>query len=666
METPTTAAGVNASNPISAPEIMLWTARRQRSQELKQIYEGQWIQYWRWYKNYSEPLTDAADWWRSNETIPTVFKVVETILPRILLGMFQSPDWFTVEAKQRRDEQYETMVTQLLRTAMDDMDIFSKMFEAIKYSTIMGHCWGKVIWREEYSDRQVLEPELVTDPETGEETVGVASRVVTEEDYNGVDFEWRPNDRIFPDPTGEGRWYLEEIDATLEELQDIQDQYGIYNKEEFARLKAAIPPSMSRPQGGDSLSDARSGTSAGVSVEYAREPEATEDIPNQIVSPMRDGIGVKLWQCWGWVPQELRNDGSAWRLTVIAEGKYVLRDEPAPTPDGRPPYFPMKSIPIPGRLYGESVLRYVGPLADQQTRLANMRLDEVFLGVWQQYLFRKDSVVSDNQLLMQPGGAIEVHTEPNQNVGDAFEVLERRPLLPEAYKEDEFRQLQAEHAAAASDIMQGVSGNDRQTATEVERRLQQGNARHVLQSLWFDNTVKKELLERTWKWLQMRLTTKKKVRMVGEEYTEVDLTQIQIPVDIVVGGGLFALSKDTRVAMDQELVQLAASPAFAMWMKPGPVLRRLLMDRGWKNPDAFVKTDKEVMLEQMLAAMADQGQAGGAAPPEGTETPRSEGASSGRGDGGNGEVSDVQKQGQTTSMAGGAAGQGGPPAPPTK
>jgi hypothetical protein len=569
-------------NQLNGPfdiRINLWTARRQRSQELKQLYEGDWIRYWKYYRNFTEPLSDPADWWRSNETIPTVFKIVETLLPRYVVGMFSSPDWFTVEARQARNEGYERMCEQLIRATIEEMELFPKIYEALKYALIMGHAWGKCVWREEYTERQVLIPTPVMDVELGQEVMGVEAQVVTEEDYNNVDFEWLTIDRVFPDPTGEGEWYLEEIDTTLEKLEEVQKHLGVYNRSEFARLMNATPPPNAMMKGGDSLSDARSGTSAGVSVEYAREPEATEGIPFHFTTPMRDGIGVKIWQCWGWVPPEARGeDKAAWRLAVIADGKYILRDEPAPTPDGKPPYFPIKSIPIPKRLYGESILNYVGPLADQQSRLANMRLDEVYLGVWQQYLYRAGAVVSDNQLLMQPGGAIEVMPEQNQSIDQTFMVLPRNPIKGEAFQEDQYRQVQAEHAAAASDIMQG--------------------ARHMLYTMWNDYTVKKELLERTWKWLQMRMTNPRVVRTVGEEYATVDITQIQIPVDITVGGGLFSLSKDTRLAMDQELVQLASSPIFGPYFKPYEVLNRLLVDRGWNNPNRFVRTEEEMLLDR--------------------------------------------------------------------
>jgi hypothetical protein len=667
--------GPNQLNGPFDVRINLWTARRQRSQELKQLYEADWIRYWKWYRNWAEPMEDPADWWRSNEVIPTVYKVVETLLPRYVIGMFDTPDWFTVEARQARDADYEGMCESLLRATMEEMELFPKMYEALKYALIMGHCWGKIVWKEEYTERQVLIPTPVEDDETGEPVMGVEAQVVTEEAYNNVDFDWLTLDRVFPDPTGEQEWFIEEIDTTVEKLQDVQDHLGVYNKTEFAALMASIPPPNAMMKGGDSLSDARSGTSAGVSVEYAREPEATEGIPFHFTTPMRDGIGIKLWQCWGWVPQELREkDNSAWRLTVIAEGKYVLRDEPSPTPDGRPPYFPIKSIPIPKRLYGESILRYIGPLADQQSRLANMRLDEVFLGVWQQYLYKADSVVSDNQFLIQPAGVIEVRPDQGESIKDVFSVLERKPVLPDAWTEDQYRQTQAEHAAAASDIMQGVGAQDRQTATEVERKIQQGNARHMLYTMWNDYTVKKELLERTWKWLQMRMSTPRLVRTVGEEFAAVDLAEIQIPIDIIVSGGMFALSKETRLQMDQELVALAANPAFALYLKPEQVLRKLMQDRGWKDPDKYIRTEEEVLLQQMMAMQAQGAMGGGGAPGEdqnmGAESGQpNQGPGAGAaqfpggggGNGQNGPMQNVQNPGDRASVAGGIVDRSGAP-----
>jgi len=609
----------------------MWSNRRTRSQEYKQIFEARWQYYWASYRSFLAPLDDPLDWWRSNESIPTIFKIIETLLPRYVLGMFQAPDWFSVEARNGRNEQYETMVQNLLRTTIEEMKVFPKMYEALKYALIMGHAWGKSVWREDYETRQVMRPTPIPYGKLVESTygpdavqqlmdtygpdaldepspvMGMAMETVTEEVYNGPDFDWRPVDRIFPDPSGNGKWYIEDITTTLEELRETQRELQIYDNTTLNALEQQIPMSSL----GDTQMTTRGtgGGYGGMAFEYNREPESTEGIPEYYVSPGRDGTPVTLWQCWGWVPREVKryNDGQ-WRLTVIANGKYVLRDDPSPTPDGKPPYFPIRSIIIPGRLYGESLINWIGPLADQQTRLANMRLDEVFLGVWGQFIARADSIVSDNQLFVQPGGIIQVDPRPGEKAGDAFTALQRQPLLPQAYTEDQYRQTQAEHASFASDIFQGVSPMGGTTATEVERRLQQGNAPHVLSVMYNDFTVTKELLTRTWKWMQMRMPGEKLVRITDGMSARVNIQDIQIPIDIVVGGGMSTMSKDARIQMDQELIQMAANPTFMMFMKPDKILQRWMKDRGWKSPETFIKTQEEVMLEQLQQQMAASGQ----------------------------------------------------------
>ena len=48
------------------------------------------------YRAYMDDMTDTADWWRSNAVIPEMFDSIETVLPRLILGMFSKPEWFDV------------------------------------------------------------------------------------------------------------------------------------------------------------------------------------------------------------------------------------------------------------------------------------------------------------------------------------------------------------------------------------------------------------------------------------------------------------------------------------------------------------------------------------------------------------------------------------------
>ena len=604
--------------------VRFWRGKQVRAEQLKQIHWPRWRAYWAWYRSYVVPIKDAAQWWRSNEYIPTPFKIVETVLPRYLLGMFEDPDWFTVEARHMRDEEYEDLCQRLLRVKLDQMKLFPKIYDAIKYATIMGHVWGKVVWDEQWMTRKIMLP-VDGEDENGNPIKGIEQETRKERFFNGPKFDWLPIDKVWADPSGRERWYIEQIDTTLEELEETQKYLNIYDKEQFALLRESMRSSVDDGNIYDPLGSARQGSSYGQAIPTDRETQVFEGIPWSYVAPQSDGTGVTLLQCWGWVPPHLRDDDAEWRLMVIANGQFLIRDVPAPTPDGKPPYFPIRSIRIPGRLYGESILWYVGPMADQQTRLANMRLDEVFLGIWQSMLIKQGSLASDNQMYFKPGGFMEVKTEPGQPIKDVVDIMPRAPLLPQVWQEDMYRQTQAENAAAASDIQQGVNsaGGGRQTATEVERKLQQGNARHVLQTMLFGYDVQKELLERTWEWLRMRMTDPEKLKL-GEEYAVLDLRHIQTPIDITIGGGFFAMSKAQRVQRSQALVALLQNPFFAQVGKPIPIFNQALSDLGYKNIPRFMKTEQEfqddqarAQTQQILqgAQQQDQGMGGMGSPP---------------------------------------------------
>ena len=562
--------------------VGFWNKRFEWSEDYKQKFQTQWAANWKWYMAKRKGMTDPADWWRSNETIPECFKIIETQLPRDVSGMFSEEEWFRIAGRERSDAEYERIVQSLLMYWVDRSDFFIKAIEVAKYKLIMGHAWGKVTWREETEKRTVEQTIPFTDEFTGQQSAQLQQIDITEEVYNDPDFDWVTLDKLNPDPSGRNLFFIETIRTTMEELQETNDELHIYKN----LGEVAISGSTSTNDRG------------------YNEPQSTEGFISQDdIDVSRDGKPVTLRQCWGWVPPALRkNDGNAWRLTVIANGRTEIRNDPSPTPNGRPPYFPIKSIPIPKRVYGASILEFVGPLQDQQSRIANMRMDEVLMNIWGQYVYDNNAGITSNQGFLEPGGRLGVDVPTGSSVNNVFTLLPRKPVLPEAYTEESYRQSQAEDVAATFNEIQGKSGGDRKTATEAERNFQQGSARYQLAALWTDQTFKKEVLTRAFKWYQKRLPPGRLMRIVGTDFeVQPDITQIQSPIDITVTSGIQAFNKQLRLQSEQEMIALAGNDAFAPYFKPGPVLKEFLRDRGWKNVEKFIKTDEEVAKERQQA-----------------------------------------------------------------
>jgi hypothetical protein len=526
-----------------------------------------------------------VDWWRSNEVVPEIFKIIETILPRHIIGMFSGPEWFTVQSTQGLGEQYERAVQSLLFYGVEKMQLFPKLYEALKYALIMGHVWGKVTWRQERGWKVRDVPVILTDEygnpsfdEQGRQRVSSQQQMDPELSYDDPDFNWVDLWHGWPDPSGHNRWFIEQTDINYDQLLEAQDATGVYQN-----LDQVLPVSIGPTDN---------------SADFGNEQNTVEGISFDTTRLSRDGPVVRLWHCWGWVPPNLRGpDGVAWRLHEIANGTTVIRDIPMPTPDLRIPYFPIKSIPIPNRLYGESIIRYIGPLQDQMNRIENWRMDEVQQNMWGQYIINRQAGVTDNKLLFQPGGALFVDGNPSE----VFFPLAKQAVLPEAYTESANKVSQMEQASAATPLAQGNMETNRATAHEIQTRMTQGNARFELNTMWLDYTVKKELLTRMFKLYQRHLPPDRLLRLVGMPDTMVplDISQIQSPVDIVIHSGIFAFNREDKLQDIAQVINAATAwPQLAQALRAREFAVEMINDFGWRNANKFVKTPDEIAQEQ--------------------------------------------------------------------
>src|SRR6185503_3795377 len=249
--------------PISDDAIInIWHRRKAISQRLRDPYESVWIDNWKSYRAYQQESPDPADWWRSNEYIPEIFNSVETILPRMVLGMFSKPEWFEVNCPHATHPghpgatcfDYERMVKSLLMSGTRRMNLFEPAYEGCKYCTIMGHVWWKLRWEQDVQNRMVDVP--MTDPSTGL-SVGTMAQVVPYVAYDDPRLEWVSNFRIWPDPTGNNEWFIESIETTLEKLQRQNRITPIYkNLEMLEMLPIDLLKERNSPSGtGESYSN---------------------------------------------------------------------------------------------------------------------------------------------------------------------------------------------------------------------------------------------------------------------------------------------------------------------------------------------------------------------------------------------------------------------------
>jgi hypothetical protein len=595
---------------------------------MRDPYEQQWVKNWKMYRAYVNEMSDPADWWRSNTFIPEMFNSIETLLPRTLLGMFSKPEWFDVTCPHMTlpghpglpCADYERLVKSLLLGGTKRMDLFKAAYMGHKYGRIMGHAWFKLRWEREINERPVEVP--LQDPYTGD-IIGMSSQLMPFVSYNDPKLDFVSNFRVWADPTGNDEWFIEEIETTLEKLEHLNERLGIYRN--LDSIAGTITQQPTDPM------NRNSAYSGGASQRGEEEISSIEGFSHSSRDESYDGTKVVLLACSGRVPYT-PEDGAYWRRTVIANDQTIIRDGVNPTPDMKPEIFGVQSIPIPGFVYGDSELRYAGPLNEQLNRIENFRMDEVVLGIWQQYIANRNAVTS-NSLLFQPGGVVFVDTAAD--VQTAFRVLDRKPILPQAYQESAVKLDQIQRTTGATAAQQGAEAPDRETATSFSGRVQLGNERFRLSTMWQNMAFKKPLLSRMFALYQRHMPPDQLIRIVGTDYqVPVDISMIQDGIDINIDADIYEFDTAARQQAMAQMLQAAAAPPFMPFWKIPELLRDYAETFMQKDGRRYVRTEEEAamfMAAQAQAAMFSA--AGGGGNGNGAESQSGGGSGGGAGSG---------------------------------
>lgn len=593
-------------NPTDEEKIGIWHRRKAISQRLRDPYETEWVKNWKAYRAFQDALPDPNDWWRSNDYIPEIFNSVETILPRMVLGMFSKPEWFDISCPHSGMPghdglscfDYERLVKSLLLYGTRQMNLFEPVLIGQKYNIIMGHTWWKLRWERTERNRVIDVP--VNHPFTGQ-FLGMSQKVMPFIAYDDPKLDFVNNFRLWPDPTGQNEWFIEQVDTTLEKLHRINAQTGVYkNLETLEMIPIDKYASRNSPYPGpESYGDRQT------------EIDMVEGVTPDTRDEGYEGTPIRLEVCVGLVPYE-PEDGINLRRVVIANNKVIIRDDPNPTPDLMPEYWGVQNIPIPGFVYGDSIIRYTAPLNDQLNRLSNYRMDEVILGIWQQYVASRGAVQS-TQLQFAPGGVIMLDT--TEDVRTAFSVLDRRPVMPEAYREQAVTEDRIQRTTGATASQQGAlpESQDR-SATAFSGRVRLGNERFRLAVTWQNMIFKRQLLKRMFALYQRHLPEDRLIRIVGTDYkVPIRIDMLQDEIDINIEADIYEGDDIQKQQAMATFLQAAQSPAFAQWWRVDELLRDSVEVYLNKDGRKYVKSAEEVAAEaqaQLFAAIGLQQQLG--------------------------------------------------------
>ena len=597
--------------PMVDAQVALWVSRQQvwrngfeqeigpKAREFHSLYRC--FDVW--------PIVGPDTDWRDRTVNPEAFKIIENLVARDVLAQFGNREWFGVET-EKGDSSYEETVRKVLMRAFDligtdghEGGFYQRMIDAARYKYIMGHVWILPFWKKTLVP---IKTKVPTGTANGKKSYQMVEQLATT--YDGVDITWvGVGDIAFDLGSRNRRWLIHRVKTSLEALKaEDENFYQQYGQRLYSNLDIAALFSNK--------------SSASPVKESFEEPDNTENWPldsSEVTGDMNN-TDVEMWLCW---------DNQARTLTKILNRRVIIAHSYAPTKDGLDPFISAPCLPVPNRPYGESPLWYVRDQLKAATKLDRARLDEVILGIWQQYVARENSVVSDRHFNV-PGGILFLQNspDPTRRIDTDIQVLQRRPVMPEAYNEVSYRQQSTESTLGVDQLIQGSQATDKSrdvSAAEINTRAQMGDARRQVDVIYNEETLKRPLLRKAFELIQMHQEEPVTVRLDDGTEKVVDLTDLAVGVNFSIGSGLREKTLEEKATETAEILAYTANPLIAPVLKVPQIMRRHLRNRGEKRVNEFIKTDEELAQEQAAAMAAQAAQAGapGQPPPMGVPSP---------------------------------------------
>lgn len=175
------------------------------------------------------------------------------------------------------------------------------------------------------------------------------------------------------------------------------------------------------------------------------------------------GKPVRIDEYWGKVPSEFAINGDRNLVITVANEKVILRYEPNPYWEDQLPFLIYTPMPDMHSLHGTGKAEVAEKLQATINRLANIKLDALELFANPGFFTSNGSGLDTQNLVMRPGKNFKVDAE---DVGKAVVPIspDLRALQMTYQEIQQISGMQQQGLGISNDVIQGMSGPDRETA----------------------------------------------------------------------------------------------------------------------------------------------------------------------------------------------------------
>lgn len=409
------------------------------------------------YKKYKSfvstaELAQAQKDGRSKLFIPYSYMLVETVVPKLMLAMFESRPYartipLGVADNELRKETAKKMNNLLEYYFMHKMEFIPKMAEVIKSVALYGTAITKQSW--EYETRKVIKKQRKKI--LGFELTKAFDDVLTETvEKDNPKFELIDLMHFYFDPAGmcikDQRYNIHEY---WEDKHEILKKNELSKNEEYPKgLYMNLDKLSNMEQGGNVTGETKS--------TYMPSEVGINEATNG-----KKGIHILEYWTDEWVVK-------------VANRDTVIFIEPNPFHHRRKPFVKWVFSTKPHEFYGEGCIEPIIDLQDELNLIRNQRIDNVSMALNKMWKIRRGSNIDTEQLISRPRGFIEVDEM------DDIDEIEMRDVTQSGYNEETIVKQDMDLTTGVNDTQRGSSPERRETATTMNILAKAGSERFQL------------------------------------------------------------------------------------------------------------------------------------------------------------------------------------------
>lgn len=411
------------------------TAKIKRADNDLSALKDRWLEYYKLYRNWRDQSGISG---RSDVGIPLAFEWVEVVKSRLFDIFFGKRPYVRTKGQEPSDD-YAARIVQHWQNFQYDLAGYRKLgYDVLTQILIYGTGIVKVPWKYEEREKYVDVPIYPEAPQFG--SVPQKMKVPV---YDNIGLDLVDVFDFFVDPNGtdlddDAEWCAHRTRRTLEYLEEME-------RREVYKNIAAVKREMDE------------GETGGVETEPHKQVRSTIEghlsDKNLMLKP------IELIEYW---------DKADNTVTVIANGKHLIREQDNPFEHGKFPFVVGKIISTPHEFHGIGLIEAGAPSAKIMEDLLNNGLDSLNFSI--NPLIGVDQTrIEDTELISTPGKFF--HT-----IGDPRSAL--YPLvIPDASQGTHlWFQLVNELAKKGTGIVDYLVGQTTQGKTATEASLMTNEA----------------------------------------------------------------------------------------------------------------------------------------------------------------------------------------------